>query len=270
MTAPLAATTIFDGDHLRAMHCARGHDRLIVTFDFRTPGKSGFSPANPSSRFDAAGFDQIMLRTARNDWFVNADTARCETALARAARGYAAVHTLGWSMGGYGALRFARALGASRITVVSPQVSVHPDIVPFDRRYRAEAAGFDRRAGDLAIRATPDATGAVLYDPMIRGDRLNAAMIGALFPGLARIALPFGGHPATGTLRDGGRAWVVQKCALAGATDAPAIRRAHRAARRASAGYWTRLARRAGPRRPALAERALDHAERLDAQGDSP
>jgi S-formylglutathione hydrolase FrmB len=55
----------------------------------------------------------------------------------------------GFSMGGYGAFRFARATNATYVTAISPQFSIHPDVVPFDKRYGADAAGFERDLSDL-------------------------------------------------------------------------------------------------------------------------
>jgi hypothetical protein len=89
-------------------------------------------------------------------------------------------------------------------------------------------------------------------------------MIQALFPRLLLARLGFGGHPAIRVLRSAGKAWLVQREAARDRPDGQAVRTGHRAARRGSAGYWDRLAARAGARRPALAAAARARAALLD------
>jgi hypothetical protein len=235
-------------------------DRLVVTFDWRLDGRDGFSPDDHSTHFARQGFSQLSVKTRANDWFVNPETPALEAALERIAGEHARVHALGFSMGGFGALRFARALRLSRVVVVSPQSS---PLAPWDGRYRAEAPDWDEAGGDLAPRAAPRLRGLLVLDPFVPEDSRHARAILALFPGLRRVPLSFGGHPAIRTLRGAGGMRVVQEQAGVLAPGAGPILAAHRAARRASPGYWLRLAARAGPRRPRLAAEARLRASRL-------
>jgi len=254
---------LFEGRHLRASLIDPGADCLIVTFDFRRTLRDGFSAATHSTGFARQGFGQLMIQTAANDWFINPDTAALEAALAGLAGRFGQVRLLGYSMGGYGALRFARALNADTAVIISPQVSIAPRVVPFDRRYRNEGLDFDATLGDLQARAMPGLQGLILADPFVAADRRHVAMIQALFPGLAFVRLGFGGHPAIRVLRGAKAAWWVQRAA-ASAIPAPApVLAAHRAARAGSAGYWQRLARHAQARHPALAAHALTRAAAL-------
>jgi len=260
----LAPERLFDGRHLRASLIDPGADRLIVTFDFRRTARDGFSAAAHSTGFARQGMGQLMVQTAANDWFINPDTTALEQALAGLAGRFGRVQLLGYSMGGFGALRFARVLRADTAVIVSPQVSIAPQVVPFDRRYRAEGARFDPVLGDLRQHAWPGLRGLILADPFVAADRRHVTMIQSLFPGLALARLNFGGHPAIRVLRGGRAAWWVQRAA-ASADPAPGpILTAHRAARAGSAGYWQRLARQAAGRRPALAAHALARAAVLD------
>lgn len=251
---------VFDGAHLRVLHLRRGCDKLMVTFDFRTIGKSDFGPVNISQGFANAGFDQLMIKTKTNDWFINADTADMETLLPSLAAPYARVHALGFSMGGYGALRFAHSLGADFVMTVSPQISIDPAVVPFDRRYRTEAQTFDPRQG--ALPPLTQMPGIVLYDPFVAADRRHAAALSPLTPQMTQIRASFGGHPATQALREGGRAGAIQRAAMQLISPAQ-LRRAHRAARTQSATYMTRLARAAAHHHPTCAEAALSAAQTL-------
>lgn len=262
---------VFQGDHLQAtlVHLTTPNgvlsDRLMVTFDFRKVGKSDFAPPITSSNFARAGFSQLSIRTRFNDWFINAETYALEAALPGIVAGFAEVRTLGYSMGGYGAFRFSEALGAKSVTAVSPQVSLDPALVPFDKRYATEAAGFDPAIGNLDQVARDDLRGMILLDPFIAADLRHAQMLQRLFPAVGLARMGFGGHPATRLLREAGKSWAIAKLAGLDAPNRGQILHHHRAARRQSTLYWTRLATKAVRRRPVLAATAQDIAAGLAA-----
>lgn len=259
----MSAAEVFAGARLKADLFARGNSRLIATFDFRTPGREGFRALSPSRQFEKNGFDQLVIRSAGNDWFINPETPALEAALTEAARGYGRVQALGYSMGGYGAFRFAQALGAASVVAVSPQATLDPGTAPWESRYRKEARGFDAAMGDLGPRAVPGLAGVIVADPFKRLDMAHAGLIRAIFPKVAIARLGFGGHPATKALRQAGKAWITQKTAMSEAPGPKDITRMHRRWRRKSPYYWTALAGRAGLRRAALAAKARDMAEKL-------
>jgi hypothetical protein len=264
--------TVFDGTHLRAYLMAGTRDRLIVTFDYRQKGRTGFNAPRHSSTFARGGFWQLNIQSRENDWFINPDTTALESALVALRGRFSRVNLLGYSMGGYGALRFAQALGADQAVLVSPQFSIDPATVPFDRRYRDEAAAFDPTLGDLSAVARPGMAGLILVDPFLRPDLRHARMISRVFPGIGFARLAFAGHPATRVLRGAAKVWTLHREATSATGP---VRRfictEHRAARRTSAGYWTRLAAHAERRRPALAATARARAAALaPAPGDTP
>jgi hypothetical protein len=259
MREPVQAVPVFEGDRLRATLFPGRSDRVIVTFDWRREGRAGFAPLDHATGFARQGFTQVAVRTAANDWFLNDETAALEAALAQAVAGRGRVQMLGFSMGAYAALRFARGLGARQVVAVSPQSSL---AAPWERRY-PEAAGWDEALGALAPRGVPGLKGLILYDPFVPEDRLHADAIRRLFPGLRGARLGHGGHPAIRTLRGaGGMRLVFEQAGIRAARAGP-ILAAHRAARRGSRGWWLRLAAHAGSRRPALAARARAMAEDL-------
>jgi hypothetical protein len=194
---------------------------------------------------------------------VNGETAALEAALEGVAAGFARVQALGFSMGGYGALRFAKALGMRQAVVVSPQAS---PAATWDARYRAEVPGWDEALGDLRPRAVAALRGLLVVDPFVPEDLLHARAVLGLFPGLRVARLGHGGHPAIRTLRGaGGMRAVQEEAGRLGARAGP-ILHAHRAARRGSKGWWLRLAAHAEARRPDLAALARRRAEGLDAR----
>ncbi|NAZ36429.1 alpha/beta hydrolase [Rubellimicrobium sp. CFH 75288] len=255
-----APVTLFEGRRLRATWFPGRSDRTIVTFDWRQEGREGFAPLWHATSFARQGFGQVTIRTAANDWFLNDETEALEGALSRWSPHGGRVQMLGFSMGAYGALRLARALGARQVVAVSPQSGLE---VAWDRRYPAEAASWPVALGHLGARAVPGLRGLLVFDPFVPEDRCHAARILGWFPALRPVRLGFGGHPAIRVLRGAGGMRLLQEQAGARSARAEPILAAHRAARRSSRGWWLRLARQAGERRPALAARARERASTL-------
>lgn len=238
---------VFDGAYLRASLFNPGQSRLFVSFRQRSAAAGQFSAAGPVKTFTRAGFSHLYLQSRMNDWYINPETDAFEAALAAFCAGYDQAAAMGFSMGGYAALRFARALNLARLIAVSPQISISPEHVPFDRRYHKYADGFDPDRGRLEQRGHP-VEGAVLADPFRPADMVHAEMIQMVFPGLAIARLAGGGHPATQVLRAGGGFAALQQLLLRGSAGAQAAQCAvalHRPARQSSPLYWQHLAAQA-------------------------
>lgn len=240
---------VFSGDHLRATLFGGDADNLLVTFSFRETGRTDFNTPAHSSTAKKRGFAQLCIATRRNDWFINPDTYALDGVLKALSPHYSAVHMMGFSMGGYGAFRFARAARANFALAVSPQYSIHPDVVPFDGRYRHDAAGFDAIAGDLVTFAKPGLQGVIVVDPFRDLDLVNAQMITEVFPRIKLARLGFGGHPATALLRRQRKSGVVQHAALAYPPDPALIIAEHRAARHGDSQYMRDMMQRWEARR---------------------
>ncbi|MDK3075856.1 alpha/beta hydrolase [Sedimentitalea sp. JM2-8] len=257
---------IFDGKLLRATLFNPGGKGLFVSFRQRVVDPGSFAAPQPVRSFTDKGFAHLHLQSRCNDWFINPETTDLETALAGHATGRDPVRAMGFSMGGYGALRFARCLRLDLVALVSPQLSIHPEVVPWDGRFRDCAGGFDRTLGDLAARAVPGLRGVLAYDPFRAADRRNARAIAGIFPALELCALPGGGHPATQLLRLGGSYGQIQTRLREDRLRRRWIVREHRRLRVDSALYWDRLAEYAARRgRAALARTASGVARRLKA-----
>ncbi|SLN24487.1 alpha/beta hydrolase [Roseisalinus antarcticus] len=233
---------IFDGDLIRADVFQPGKPRLIVTFRQRVARPGHFDAPRPTLSFTGRGYAHLHLQSLRNDWYVNAETEALEDCLAAFARPYRRVVAMGFSMGAYAAFRYSRALRLMQVIAVSPQVSVAPSVVPFDRRYRSESAGFDPERGDLARHGAAELGGALLYDPLRPMDRVHARMLGEIFPQLRLCRLAGGGHPATQVLTAGGRFGQLQRQLFRGPPDPAAIVALHRATRHGSPVYRRHIA----------------------------
>ncbi|MBV2358505.1 alpha/beta hydrolase [Thalassococcus sp. CAU 1522] len=256
----------FDGALLNGTLFNPGQSRLFVSFRQRIGDPGNFEKARAVHRYAANGFTHLHLQSRWNDWYVNAETPALERALEAFSAQFESVCAMGFSMGGYAALRLAGPLRLCHLLAISPQYSIAKVHVPFDRRYRAEARGWDAEAGDLACRGT-DVRGAVLIDPFRPLDLANAELIAAAFPNLTVVRLPCGGHPATRALRQGGKLGWLQDQLAQGVPDPRAIGRSHRAVRRDSESYWRHLQALAKHRgRSTLAETARKQARRIAAK----
>ena len=263
MTKTPAADRLLDGRFLRA-HLVNGHlPRLIATFDFRTPHRQGFTPVRASREFAKRGWAQLHVTSRRNDWFISPDTVLLEHCLADISRQFAYIHALGFLMGGYGALRFAAAMQARRVVIVSPQFSIHPDVTPNDTRFHQHAGGFDRALGDLTPHANAGLNGVMVVDPFLAADWRHARCITALFPALRAVRLGFGGHPAATLLRGAGHAGLIRRAALDPDADLGEVNRADCAAKRQNPEYWQRLGAFSGAQHPHLADWATTQHGRL-------
>jgi hypothetical protein len=258
---------VFSGERLRATAFApEGPARgLFVTFRHRIPDPGSFADASPVQTALKQGLAHLHIQSRLNDWFINAETEALAAALHPFCSGFAQARAIGFSMGGYGALRFSAALRLTHATVVSPQASIHPDVVPFDTRFRAEAAEFDAALGDLATHAAKGLRGAVIFDPFRPLDRRNADMIAQAMPGLDLCRFAFCGHPALDALREAARFPALQRLALTGKSNPATLAALHRESRVRSPSYWHALSE-AARRRPALAVYAKAQASQFQQQ----
>ena len=253
---------VFDGDLLRARlwRPDRPTTALYVTFRHWLPEPGQFDDGGCVQRALSAGLAHLHVQSRWNDWFVNPETPALEAALKATRSRFMTARALGFSMGGYGALRYSRALRLNQVLLVSPQVSL---LLPGEDRY-PEAEGFDPVAGDLASFGRPDVKGVVAFDPTHPLDRLHAGRITELFPGIHPAKLSFGGHPGTAALGQAGGFRALQRLSLSQRLEARDVVLLHRERRRESARYWRERADRLLRRgRTGQAAEALDRAERL-------
>ena len=240
----MTGVIVFDGKLLRATLFNGGDnapsERMYVTLRQRLGTPGDFSAPQMAKSFVKKGYCHLHLQSRWNDWYINDETGALEAALTALTIPCHEVIAMGFSMGGYGALRFARALRLQRLIAVSPQYSISPAHVPFDRRFRRSAVGFDPDLGDLRLRGS-DVQGVILADMFHRRDLMNAELIMAAFPNLSLARLPGGGHPATQVLREAGYFGQLQKQLLQGRVDPGAIAGIHRESRRHSQVYWRNL-----------------------------
>ncbi len=240
MTTP---RTIHASEQFRALLFGDPSGKLIVTFDHWSHGKSGFGPWNQGKFWAKQGFSQLSIKTARNDWFVNDDTARLEAALRETSARFQRIHALGFSMGGYAALRLSAALKPTRVLLVSPQFSVwreHAGNSLWCDRYEGSGTASQ---GALADHGDPKLTGDLVYDPFDVEDALHARLCLRTFENLTPVPLPFAGHPAHQAMSDCGQFRTFQKAGISRQSSAQDIRKGFKSIRRTSDRYQKNLAK---------------------------
>lgn len=256
--------TVFDGDRIRASLFNEGASKLCVTFRQRIDRDGAFSDPEPVKSFVNDGYAHLFIQSRFNDWYINDETRDLEAALERLASNYRKNVAMGFSMGGYAALRFSKSLRLNRLIAVSAQVSIDPDRVPWDPRYRKYADGFDAALGDLMKHRRSGAKGCVVFDPLVALDRRNAYEIEKAFPNLDVLPLCGGGHPATYVLRMAGRFGLLQRELKNPSPKGHRILKAYRGLRHESPYYWQNLAEAALKRgKNTLCETAMAQANAI-------
>ncbi len=259
--------TVFDGALLRARltRPREGGQVLYVTFRQRLDEPGSFSDDPPVRQALIRGMAHLHLQSSWNDWYLNAETPALEAALRSLRAGFTAARAVGYSMGGYAALRLAVALDLTQALVISPQFTLDRRVIPEERRYR-EASDYDSALGELTRHGKPDLQGVTVFDPSHPLDPIHARLIARAMPGMKPATCMFGGHPATQGIRAGGGFRTFQALGLDGDLNARAVVHLHRTLRAQSSRYWHFRAKACLARgKTAAAEFALARAEVLAA-----
>lgn len=213
--------------------------RWVVTFDNYGIGH-GFDRSGFGQEFLAeAGISALHVMGAREDWYQYPEMGEAMKAVRQATSGAERVMTYGSSMGGYAALRFADAAGANAVLAISPQYSIDPRKVPFEKRWIQDSRRI-RWLPEIDGRLTSAARPVVVFDPASEDGR-HIALIQADIA-ITAIRLPHVSHPATTYLGEVGLLKPLVFQTLSGELDGPSFNRQARLARRTSSLYVSNLA----------------------------
>ncbi|WP_299280320.1 hypothetical protein [uncultured Tateyamaria sp.] len=244
-----------------AMYFPRSTKRLVVSFD------NVMSRAAPRPHFpwganfvDRMGASHLGLMMASpDDWFRHADVWAFFDGLRDDGffESFDEVIFYGSSMGGYGALTFAKAAPGARVVAMVPQTHLDPSVVPFETRYDA---GFARGKWfgpylDAVDGARAASVVYVLYDPHFGPD---AAHVARLDPAnLVELRLPWSLHHSGPILSKTGRMNDVLEAAFDGTLTATSFRAMVRAGERCEMGARQSLRAGLSKGHPKLVMRAL-------------
>ena len=231
--------TVFDGEHVRAVCFNPDADRLRVRFNHRRDGATGFDAPHPQEAAIKAGYANLWVQAAQNDYYVSPDLPALRHALFAFCGRYAAVSAVGFSMGGFGAVLLSRALHLTQVVLVSPQRLGFPKTAPFWSEDRLELAAFHCDDGGGLDGISPDLHGVVMFDPFAgKGrDRAYARHLGRIAPGLRLLAVPGGGHPATSAIVEAKKFGAFQRATFVPQIEVAGLRAVHRASRTGSERY---------------------------------
>lgn len=258
-TAPEADELFRSKDVVVRRVPAEDSDRWVVTFDHYGIGHGFERPGFGEAYFKAQGISAIHVMGRGDDWYQYADMDAALATVRAATRGAARVVAYGSSMGGFAALRFADAAGATDVLALSPQYSIDPKVAVQERRWSQDFRRIRWRA-DASGPIACSARAVVVYDP-VSPDHWHSERI-AQDIHCHLIRLPYTAHPVTTYLSDAGLLGPLLAGLLEGGLDPRAFRRAARQ-RRSSNGIYLGEIAAAQPRRRAatalsLARRALD------------
>lgn len=237
----------------------RRSDVLLVTFD--NLGSIGeYDPPQPwlQGRAAKGGLSILGLMASRKDWYRNEDTPRLIAALRDAGlfAGFRRVVFAGASMGGFAALAYSALVPGSVVLAFSPQSSLAPALVPFEKRYRYASRKWDWQSPDFLDAAAGAAAAAevhLVYDPFVPEDAAHARRIDG--PRVRHLRVDHMGHRAIRMIKATGMLQALIEGVAQGTPDPAALARGLRARR--GLPVWQKAllaeAERRGHRRLALA-----------------
>lgn len=235
---------------------------LVVTFSHWFPRGAKVS-AFAQDMLAQRRINAIHVVNQRADWFLGRDAGDAVAAMLDAIAALPVMQTArlrigyGSSMGGYAALRFRDMLNLKRVIAFAPQFSIDSTRVPFETRWREEAAECDFAQDRLRVIA-PGEDVTLVYDPRLPMDRAHVALIDP-HRRAAHVAIPYSGHPPLTFFAQAGVLPELVERLLRGEAIGDLLCQAH-ARRKQSALFWQIIAEdvvRRG-KNPAWALRAAD------------
>ena len=230
---------IAETEHVAAIEQDLGSEFVIVTFNEMGLVRNGLTFWGDRFLLKT-GYSAVGIVTACPNWYPRAAMEEVLPAI-RARIAGRKVITYGHSQGGYGALKYARALGASVALSFCPQYSIASEHVgSFDRRFLMRCRSDLQNGLPVETRDLCPAS-YIFYDPYERLDRENVVRLHGLQDSERRVhcvQVPFSGHATVRLVAEGGIGSRLIGAACSSEAPAPeALRVLFRQARRASRTY---------------------------------
>ncbi len=252
MEAKAKPAKIFAGQHIEVHDWRRDDalDILVVAFPIRRERPS-LSTLGFSRWLTSRNLSSLDVTVSSNHWFQVAETDAALAAIREVAKNYKRVVAYGSSMGGYAAIACGAAIGAHATIALSPQSTVDPEKVPWERRWDDDVAKIQALCGfprdDLPALVSPSSEIYVLADPWnLDGRHLKRIMAAA--PHAQKLLIHGGGHPAGYLALE---YQLLSKFVTRAILEGGSVlewRRLARERRASSSTYWSRLATYAAAR----------------------
>lgn len=190
---------VFEDEHIRAIYLKGTSDTLVLSFgDLITRAKGNSINAEKSlSKYE---YNVIGIMPKQKSWFPAVSMLGVLAAIQPILAQFKHIVSYGGSMGGYAAIKYAKAFGMNRVVAMVPQYSIDPTEVD-DRRY---TDFYDEELNaNMRIQASDiveDCEYIIVYDPYFDLDREHYDKIKPLIPQLHTLHLPYTGHDAIAVL----------------------------------------------------------------------
>ncbi|WP_292047191.1 MULTISPECIES: hypothetical protein [unclassified Brevundimonas] len=233
---------IFESENIVAKAVTTANtEAWVVTFDNYSIGHGFNRKGFGEDFFIENGVSAIHVMGKREDWYQYEEINHALAAVKEYVSSADRVMAYGSSMGGYAAIRFAEKCGAHIALAISPQYSIDPKKVPFEKRWLSDSRRIRfLRKVDGPIRSNIQTI--IVYDPLSQ-DKHHVSLIKKEIDALC-LALPFTGHPATTFLSEIGLLKELVFSAIQGNLDARQFKLKAREARSHSSLYYTTASER--------------------------
>ncbi len=184
-------TLIFDGDDISASFIDRGSDTVVFSF-------SGYKAHEQKdarygySALEKYGISAVFFVAKKDHWWQTPEMEPAIAAAIDATRGFTKRFTFGQSMGGFGAVMFAKRLGSSYFAT-APQLTVSENTAPLHPVWADCIARQDIVYDDIKGEASAS-SGLIIFDPRDRRDACHAALLDDVNGTHNTLACPFSSH----------------------------------------------------------------------------
>ena len=186
-----------------------GDDVLWITFDHAgLPEKieieARFGWAAPE--LIRHGWTVLAVKARKRDWFLKPDMAAFfrSDRFREIAEGKRKIILYGLSMGAFAALGYSTLIPGSIVFAISPQTTLHPEKVPWEKRFDyALDEDWDSAFADIATLTPAHAEAYILYSPLNKFDGPHVERISAFQP-TTLLGLRGNAHVPGGMLKESG------------------------------------------------------------------
>ena len=184
---------VYQSPHISARSVALGSERVVVSFPDRIhplgPNHAGWGEGFLTKR----GISGIYIALTDANWFQCPDFFEAMRACRDFLGPDVQITSYGSSMGGYGAILAAKTLKASLCVALSPQFSIDPKVVPFERRYLDYAKVTGPFLHDVTAEVDQSCDYVIAYDPLHGRDRRHVSILSQCFH-CVELPVYCGGH----------------------------------------------------------------------------
>lgn len=190
---------IFEDDHIRAIYLKGTSKTLVISFGDLISRAKGLS-INAEKSLSKYEYAVVGIMPKQKSWFPKHSMQALMAHLTPILADYQAIVAYGGSMGGYAALKYAKALQATRVVAMVPQYSIDPALVVDDRYHEFFDPELHQQMQIDAADASDTAEYIVIYDPYYAQDREHYLKIAVAIPQLHTLHLPYTGHDVIAVL----------------------------------------------------------------------